>query len=136
MSDRRGGCQCGQFRFIMRGDPNMVAVCHCHDCQKQTGSAFAVVVLAPQTMVTLSGGDRLYATTGESGRQVERHFCPDCGSPVFMKVAAAPDAVALMGGAFDDTSWIQPAMHFFCDSQQLWLTLPEGVKKFPRLPGR
>lgn len=135
MTGRQGGCQCGKLRFEMRGEPRTVAVCHCRDCQKQTGSAFALVVVAPQDQVGLSGADRTFVTTGDSGRPVERHFCPDCGSPVFMKVTAVPDALVLMGGAFDDVSWLRPGLHFFCDSAQPWLTLPENAKKFPRLPG-
>jgi len=135
MTERQGGCQCGKVGFTMRDEPQMVAVCHCRDCQKQTGSAFAVVVIAAETTVTLRGTASMFATTGDSGRQVERHFCPHCGSPVYMRVPAVPDAVMLMAGAFDEISWVRPAMHFFCDSAQPWLTLPEDVKKFSRLPG-
>ncbi len=38
-----GGCLCGKVRYSANTEPAFVGVCHCKDCQKFTGSAFAVV---------------------------------------------------------------------------------------------
>ena len=45
MSDRHeGGCLCGQVRYGFTGDPLLVGVCHCRNCQKQSGAPFSLVV--------------------------------------------------------------------------------------------
>ena len=37
-----GGCQCGRVRYQIRAEPLAVYVCHCTECQRQSGSAFAL----------------------------------------------------------------------------------------------
>ena len=36
-----GGCQCGGVRYEIKAKPLTVYVCHCTECQRQSGSAFA-----------------------------------------------------------------------------------------------
>lgn len=50
MSDITGGCLCGNVRFTIRGEPLFQAVCHCTDCQRQTGTAFSVVAAFAPTV--------------------------------------------------------------------------------------
>ena len=40
----KGGCLCGAVRYTAEADPTSATVCHCRDCQKFTGSAFAALV--------------------------------------------------------------------------------------------
>ncbi|MCZ6616567.1 MAG: aldehyde-activating protein, partial [Gammaproteobacteria bacterium] len=42
MTTRRAACSCGNLRLTARGDPIRVSVCHCHACQRRTGSVFGV----------------------------------------------------------------------------------------------
>src|SRR5215472_6995201 len=37
-----GGCNCGEVRYRITRQPLTVYVCHCHLCQKRTGSAFSM----------------------------------------------------------------------------------------------
>lgn len=74
MSKLAGGCLCGQVRYDCSGEPLMTAVCHCPDCQKQTGTAFSVVVGVPAAALGLHGEVTIYSTTGDSGARVHRHF--------------------------------------------------------------
>ena len=41
MTTRRASCTCGQLHLETTGEPVRVSVCHCLDCQRRTGSAFA-----------------------------------------------------------------------------------------------
>ncbi len=134
MMVREGGCLCGKVRFALSGDPLMQAVCHCKNCQRQTGTSFSVLVGAAKPTVTITGALSTYEDHGESGGAVLRSFCPSCGSPVVSHIPAAPDFVIIKAGAFDDTSWIDPQTHFWKDSAQTWLTIPETATVFSRNP--
>ena len=37
MREMIGRCLCGQVRYSANVDPDWIGVCHCQDCQKQTG---------------------------------------------------------------------------------------------------
>jgi len=37
-----GGCQCGKIRYRLTAEPQMLYICHCSDCQKQSASAFGM----------------------------------------------------------------------------------------------
>jgi len=38
-----GGCLCGKVRYSANAEPIFVGLCHCHDCQKFTGTTFHFV---------------------------------------------------------------------------------------------
>ena len=38
----QGGCSCGAVRYRLTSKPMMVHCCHCSDCQRLTGSTYAV----------------------------------------------------------------------------------------------
>ena len=51
----KGGCLCGAVRYTAEADPTSATVCHCRDCQKFTGSAFAALVRVPKEALTIEG---------------------------------------------------------------------------------
>ena len=54
--DRDGGCQCGAVRYRIHGEPLGLAVCHCTECQRQSGSAFGMsLAVAEPSFELLSG---------------------------------------------------------------------------------
>src|SRR5437773_50229 len=63
-----GGCRCGQVRYSANAEPAFTGVCHCTSCQKESGTAFNVVVAVPQAALTIEGSPKSYAATGDSGR--------------------------------------------------------------------
>ena len=40
MPKMTGGCKCGQVRYSANAEPAFTGVCHCTDCQKESGTAF------------------------------------------------------------------------------------------------
>lgn len=129
----RGGCLCGQVRYEVTGEPTTVGVCHCKHCQRQTGSAFSLLVAVPKAAFRPSGTLKTFHDTGESGQPVSRNFCPACGSPIASDVAVMPELTWIKAGTLDDPSWLQPTLQIYCDSAQSWVKLA-GLKSFPRMP--
>src|SRR3981081_2580930 len=88
-----GRCLCGSVAYSADAEPVVQAVCHCTDCQRQTGNPFSVIVGVPRAAFNVEG-DTLasFATTGEDhGGDTERNFCSACGSPVFSNAAVMPE---------------------------------------------
>ena len=129
-----GGCLCGKLRYAINADPIFSAVCHCKTCQKQTGTAFRVVIAVPQTAVSIHGSPKTCARTGDSGQQTISRFCPDCGSTVVIEPAALAGVAIIPAGTLDDTSWLKPAMEIYCDSAQPWVRLGgDERRRFPKM---
>ena len=111
MAELTGGCLCGQIRYTANADPAFVGVCHCTHCQKQTGTAFSVLVGIPKSAMSVQGHVKTFHDTGDSGQPVERNFCPECGSPIFSDVAVMPGITFIKAGTLDDTTWLDPKLH-------------------------
>jgi hypothetical protein len=47
MTTRTASCRCGALRAICEGEPVQVSVCHCLECQRRSGSAFAAQARRP-----------------------------------------------------------------------------------------
>ena len=130
-----GGCLCGGVRYGSDAEPALTAVCHCKGCQKQTSSAFSMLLAIPKGNLKIEGPElAAFHGVGESGEPVTRRFCPDCGSPIVSDVGATPDLDWVKAGTLDDPSWFEPQMHIWCDSAQPWVPVDEDLPRFAKNP--
>ena len=88
-------CCCGLLRAEVTGEPALAAACHSIECQRRTGSSFGVTTWFAREQVRTEGPSKVYVRGSESGRKVEFHFCPDCGSTVYMCVETVPALVGI-----------------------------------------
>jgi hypothetical protein len=128
-----GGCLCGGVRYET-GEPVMTGVCHCRDCQKQTGTSFSIIAVLPEGDFTLHGQPSQFVTVGESGGRVWRHFCGHCGSPIYSIVESMPGVVCIKAGTLDDPSVLAPQAEFWCDTAQPWLATRTSLPRIARNP--
>jgi hypothetical protein len=103
--------------------------CHCRDCQRASGSAYAAVVAVPKSAVQVRGEPRYYKVVGKAGRAIERGFCPTCGSQVTVKLERLPDILGLQAGSLDDPSIYRPRMDIFTSSAQPWDHMNPDIQK-------
>ncbi|RYE03365.1 MAG: GFA family protein [Sphingomonadales bacterium] len=95
-------CRCGAVKVACEGEPVRVSVCHCLNCKRRSGSAFAVQARWPEEQVTLTGETREWQQAGDSGRVGRFRFCPVCGATIAFTIDAMPGTVAVPVGAFAD----------------------------------
>ena len=62
MATREAACHCGQLRLEVEGDPFVVSLCHCLDCQRRTGSAFGIQAGFLRDQIEVAGRYHDYAT--------------------------------------------------------------------------
>ena len=127
-----GGCLCGRVRYSTDAAPAFQVACHCNNCQRQSGSPFSVSLGVPKAALTITGTLKTYVDHGDSGREVLRRFCPECGSNVLSEIALDPGLAILKAGTLDDRSIVSPQRHIFCASRQDWVALPADVPAYDR----
>jgi len=105
----------------------MCGVCHCKNCQRQAGSSYSVLFAVADDQIKISGDLTVYEDRSESGNIVHRHFCGTCGSPVKTSLPTQPGMTYIKAGTLDDTSALEPQVHFWTDSKQNWVTVDENI---------
>ncbi|QDP19311.1 GFA family protein [Sphingomonas xanthus] len=124
MTDRRASCRCGQLRATASGDPVRVSVCHCRNCQKRSGSAFAAQVRFADTQVTIEGQSKAFQLASDSGNSATFHFCPDCGTEVFyVNNGKFDEQVAIPLWTFADPHAFAPAFSVWEVRKHGWVTV-------------
>ena len=128
MTTRIASCRCGQLRATVIGDPVRVSACHCLNCKKRSGSAFAVQARWPSAQVQIEGPSKTFVTVADSGNRATFHFCPDCGSDVYYAMDGKfddkfNDLVAIPLGAFDDPFFAAPAFSVWEERKCGWVEL-------------
>ena len=131
-----GRCLCGAVSYSSEAEPVFTAVCHCRDCQRQTGTAFSVIVGVPAwSRVSKASCRRTRLLVTTIGSRTRRRFCPSCGSPVVSVSGGLPDVVIIKAGTLDDPSWLQPQLEVSGSSAQPWVPQAEGRPRLERGPG-
>jgi len=121
---RTGGCQCGSIRYELKGAPQMLYICHCTDCQKQSSSAFGMSLMMDPREIDFSRSTKQpqsWDTRGDDGSIKRCSFCPDCGSRIMHGSDDADEPVSIKAGSLDDTSWLRPVAHIWLRSAQPWV---------------
>jgi hypothetical protein len=131
----KGGCLCGAVRYTADADPTSATVCHCRDCQKFTGSAFAALVRVAKEAVTIEGTLRTFTSIGGSGNPILRHFCPECGSSIAEESATRRSDIILNVGTFDDPTAAKAAREIFQDDALSWVAVLGEIPRFAKRPG-
>lgn len=100
----------------------MTLVCHCEDCQRQTGSSFSVLVGVPRPALYVDGDTLATPVTvgTDTGEERQRQFCSKCGSPIGSLLAEHPDLAFIRAGTLNDRSSLSPTLEIWCDSAQPW----------------
>jgi hypothetical protein len=135
MAEITGGCLCGAVRYTTEGDLLSAGICHCRDCRKFTGSAFATLLMVPKTAFAVTGAVKTHTGTGGSGLPILRHFCPECGSSLAGEPGTRPGMVILNVGTFDDPSAVTPALEIFRDDALPFVQITGDHPRFAKRPG-
>jgi hypothetical protein len=104
-----GGCLCGAVRYDVHGALRPVVMCHCKQCQRQTGSFMAATAARLKDFQLLSQEELRWF---EASREARRGFCARCGSTLFWQ-AHGRDYISIAAGTLDDTAGLRIACHIF-----------------------
>ena len=123
---QEGSCCCARVRFRMQGPFGTFSHCHCTDCRKSHGAAFATYIgVARARFSFLSGENDVSSFTTPTGTR--RGFCRHCGSSLTGTVASEPDTFYIAAATLDTPLRLKPEYHIFIRSKVPWLDLHDGL---------
>jgi hypothetical protein len=122
-----GGCACGAVRYAVTGAPKWAAHCHCGDCRRTTGAAYATYAGFATDQLSWSGDTPRHH---HSSPGVTRSFCGKCGTPLAYEGARWPGEIHLHGGTLDDPGAIRPQAHVYVGQKAPWVELADGLPRY------
>ena len=129
-----GGCICGAVRFRLDARPDWVSYCHCKDCRKATGAPLTAFVGAATATVRFEG--EVKPAVYRSSPQVQRHFCPRCGSPIAYEDERLPGMIYFFLGALDAPEDFPPRHHAFESHRLSWLRIDDDLPRYARFSAK
>jgi hypothetical protein len=131
MATYTGGCICGAVRYRIEAEPVRSFQCQCRDCQRDTGSGHASVMVFPRAAMKVTGEAAEHLRSADSGAAKRKVFCGQCGSPLYNKPQNVPDMIGVYVGTLDDPSAFQPQIVMFASRGHDWDHLDPAVPKLP-----
>ena len=126
-----GGCRCGAVRYTVALDVLPPAyACHCHTCQRWSGSAFSIQLLLAENQLTVEGPVTTLEIRTED-RVSSQRVCEKCHSRIYNTNTRRPGVAVLRAGTLDDSEALECVAHIFTAYRQRWFVLPEGVPAWP-----
>ena len=131
-----GSCQCGEIQFKIEGELGAIVCCHCSQCRKAQGTAFA-------TNTPIESKNLIFSTpttqlgTYESSPGKVRTFCKACGTPIYSQLKSMPEVFRVRLGTIDSNFSSKPIAHIFTASKANWYEINDDLPQHDeREPGR
>lgn len=125
----RGGCLCGAVRFEISGALPPIQICHCGQCRRAQGSAFAAnIPVRVESLRFISGLQGLREYESSPGKL--RAFCSNCGSPLYSRRVDLPDTRRIRAGSLDTPVHARPVAHFHTASKADWFEICDALPQF------
>lgn len=125
-----GGCSCGAVRYRLLAAPMRVHCCHCHNCQRQTGSAFVLNALIETSNIKLLKGKPKAVPVPRAHAPHDIYRCPRCQVAVWSDYGRRKGLRFVRVGTLDDPAALKPDLHIYTRAKAPWLKLPKGAKVF------
>jgi hypothetical protein len=134
MEVRNGSCGCGELKYSVEDEPINTVFCYCKECQIHTGSDKWFGAWFPKEKFKITEGiPSIYTRKGNSGKDMNHMFCPNCGVMVAAEVTVG-NFYSVGVSTLHKVSGLTPSMAIYTSSAPSWAVYPEGVPKFDILP--
>lgn len=127
----QGSCLCGAVRYETLTPPKALSHCHCGQCRKSHGAAFASYASVPRADLRICTGME-HITAFRSSESVVRQFCTRCGASLFWakEHGEYSDWISIALGTLD-TAFVSPKQkHIHLQSKAPWHRLDDCSQGF------
>ena len=131
--ERTARCLCGELKIRVEGDPKLSLACNCLNCQRRTGSAFAVsAYFANEAVIEMSGNPKKFHGKSDDGNNATTAFCGNCGSTVYWSADIFTGLVGIAVGCFSDPNFPEPSAAVWNRSKHSWVMFPDHWHKMEK----
>ncbi len=128
-----GSCLCGDVRYEIDGKLGPAGYCHCAQCRRASGSAFAAnAPVRTKYFRLLAGKERIREYESSPGKF--RAFCSRCGSPMYSRRTSEPELVRIRLGSIDGDPGRRPLAHVWVGSKAPWFVITDDLPQFDAAP--
>lgn len=122
-----GGCMCGEIRYHITCEPIYAIMCHCSDCRRSCGTQAVAWITVPDRHFSFTKGE---PTRFASSPNVERTFCPKCGTSLTYRIDRRKNEIDITTGSLDNPEAYPPTQEYYCRDRLSWVkTCTENLKK-------
>ncbi|WP_353231352.1 GFA family protein [Pseudomonas helleri] len=127
-----GSCLCGAVHYQTCTPPKVVSHCHCSQCRKGHGAAFASFFNVLRNDLELTRGAESLKSF-ESSESVLRQFCGECGSSLFWSTSKGPyaDWISIAMGTLDTPVTGAKQKHICVASKASWHDISDHWPQHP-----
>jgi len=128
-----GHCECGRIRFEIDGTIHDFSHCHCSQCRRLHGAAFATFAgIARDEFRYVSGESdtKVYASSDTH----DRVFCSECGSSILVALKQEPDALYVSMSTIEGDPPRPPCYHIYVRSKAAWHEITDDLEQYDTVP--
>ena len=124
-----GSCFCKTVQYRIKSAIAMAVNCHCNNCKKISGGAFASLAVVREKHLEITSGEESLATY-QLSENLKKHFCNRCGTPIFNRNSRYPGRCMVALGSLDDPRAVTPSVNVHCENQLDWVILDDQLQNF------
>ncbi len=124
-----GHCECGRVRFEVDGEINDFSHCHCSQCRRLHGAAFATFAGVARSQFRYISGEsdtKSYASSDSHNRV----FCAECGSNLLVALDKEPESLYLSMSTVEGDPPRPPGYHIYVGSKAAWYEIDDDLAQY------
>lgn len=126
-----GSCFCKAIRYRITSAIPLAVNCHCNNCKKMVGGAFASLAVVKERRLEITSGKEALATC-QLSENLLKHFCSRCGSPIFNRNSHYPGRCMIALGSLDNPAIVVPSVNVHCENRLAWVNLDDTMQNFAK----
>jgi hypothetical protein len=119
VAQHQGSCYCGSVKYKINSDFKNIVNCHCKLCRSHSGTSLSTYAVFPYAAFEIINPDDVLKQ--HKLGQAIKHFCSNCGTPVFNLNSKYPGACMVYIGTLEDFDENPPQVNIWCESKLNWL---------------
>lgn len=124
-----GNCECGRVSFEVDGEISDFSHCHCSQCRRLHGAAYATFAGVARSAFRYVSGEsdvKVYKSSSDH----DRVFCAECGSNIMVALEGEPDDFYVCMGTVNGEPSLPPGYHIYAGSKAPWHEINDDLPQY------
>jgi hypothetical protein len=128
-----GHCECGRIRYEVDADIEDFSHCHCSQCRRLHGAAFATFAAVSRDRFRYLSGESALKSYASSEFN-DRVFCAECGSNILVDARQDPELLYICMGTVDGNPACPAGYHAYTGSKAPWYEITDDLPQYDTWP--